>query len=159
MGWRRSLSKMWKIGKYIQCLKDFFRIYYYIEFKYYCHVPWCYFQRCSLLNWCVEREKPGTRAVLLAFCATKEWIRPTCAKEKARSIAKLAMARILDPKALDLVLVPAVFKWLKKDLPISPHQTRIFFQSLSSWMHLWCYSPQPNLQFRMQDQESTTLQN
>ena len=58
----------------------------------------------------MEREKPGTRAVLLAFCATKEWIRPTCAKEKARSIAKLAMARILDPKALDLVLVPAVFK-------------------------------------------------
>ena len=73
-----------------------------------------FFCRCSLLNWCVEREKPGTRAVLLAFCATKEWIRPTCAKEKARSIAKLAMARILDPKALDLVLVPAVFKWLKK---------------------------------------------
>ena len=90
MGWRRSLSKMWKIGKYIQCLKDLFRIYYYLEFRYYCHLGLCYFHRFSLLNWCVERGMPGTRVVLPAIRVTRGSTHQTYAKEKLKYIADVS---------------------------------------------------------------------
>ena len=58
----------------------------------------------------MELEKLGTKGVLLVTCVTNVWIHPICAKEKAKSIAKLVMAKILDPKDLDLVLVRVVCK-------------------------------------------------
>ena len=50
-------------------------------------VSWTF--RCSLLNWCGEPAKLGTRAVSLATSAKNEWIRPICANEKAKFIVKV----------------------------------------------------------------------
>ena len=58
----------------------------------------------------MELEKLGTRGVLHVTCVTNVWIHPICAKEKAKFIAKLVMAKILDPKDLDLVLELVVCK-------------------------------------------------
>ena len=58
----------------------------------------------------MEPEKPGTKAVSLAICATNAWTPPTFVKEKAKFFAKLAMEKILDPKDLDLGLVLDVYK-------------------------------------------------
>ena len=80
------------------------------------------FCRFSLLSWCVELEKHGTRGVLLVTCVTNVWIHQICVKEKAKFIAKLVMAKILDPKDLDLVLELVVCKWPK----ILQKKNRIF---------------------------------
>ena len=63
---------------------------YYLEFRYYCHLGLCYFHRCSLLNWCVERGMPGTRVVLPAIRVTRGSTHQTFAKEKLKYIADVS---------------------------------------------------------------------
>ena len=72
-----------------------------------------YFFRCSLRSWCEELEKHGTKGASLATFVINVWIHPICAKERAKFIAKLVMAKILDPKDSDLVLELGVCKWPK----------------------------------------------
>ena len=55
-------------------------------------------------------EKHGTKGASLVTCVTNVWIHPICVKERAKFIAKLVMAKILDPKDLDLVLELVVYK-------------------------------------------------
>ena len=102
---------------------------YTLEFKYYRHVAWCYFHRCSLLNWCVERGMPGTRVVLPAIRVTRGSIHQTFAKEKLKYIADVSyLIIIIDISVIVFFILDTNITWL-------PNISSSFYSVL--WKKLW----------------------